>query len=208
MKLGEKSRGRPKTLIRDEVLNVAMIKYWEQGASQVSISDISKALQVSKPGVYREFGNDDGLKAAALQTYQKIAVDPFLGLLRCKKPLTDTSMDIITFLMQDRDALGIPKSCLFVNMRMQRDKMGPETMKVLDWLRTHFLESFATWIDNCKITGEFRQDIPTMTAAHQIDSLHAGAMRMQKENVPAEEIELYLKHGLAGITGETRILSQ
>lgn len=202
-----KARGRPKTLNRDEVLQVAMLQYWEHGAPEVSINEISKILHVSKPGIYREFGSDDGLKAAALKTYQAVAIDPFLALLKSEQPLNTTLAEIISFLMQDRDAMGIPKSCLFVNMRAHRDRLGQETLKVLDHLREHFLKSFARWIEVSKATGEFRQNIPTVTAAHQIDALHSGAMRMQRENVPAEEVHGFLRHGLAAITGEMKILS-
>lgn len=202
-----KARGRPKTLNRDEVLQVAMLQYWEHGAPEVSINEISKFLHVSKPGIYREFGSDDGLKAAALKTYQALAIDPFLALLKSEQPLDNTLTEIISFLMQDRDAIGIPKSCLFVNMRGQRNSLGHETLEVLDHLREHFLKSFARWIESSKTAGEFRHDIPTFTAAHQIDALHSGAMRMQKENVPAEEIHRFLRHGLAAITGEMKILN-
>lgn len=202
-----KARGRPKTMNRDEVVLVATMQYWEYGAPEVSINAISNILNVSKPGIYREFGSDDGLKAAALKTYQAMVIDPLLALLKPEQNLNTTLSEIISLLMQDRDAMGIPKSCLFVNMRANRVSLGQETLKVLDQLCEHVLNSFVVWIEDTKATGEFRQDIPSLTAAHQIDALHSGAMRMQKENVPAEEIHEFLRYGLAVITGEMKILS-
>ena len=202
-----KARGRPKTMNRDEVVLVATMQYWEYGAPEVSINAISNILNVSKPGIYREFGSDDGLKAAALKTYQAMVIDPLLALLKPEQNLNTTLSEIISLLMQDRDAMGIPKSCLFVNMRANRVSLGQETLKVLDQLCEHVLNSFVVWIEDTKATGEFRHDIPSLTAAHQIDALHSGAMRMQKENVPAEEIHEFLRYGLAVITGEMKILS-
>ena len=57
-----KARGRPRTLQRDHVINVAMESYWVSGPSNVSVNDICKRANVSKPGLYREFGNEDGLQ--------------------------------------------------------------------------------------------------------------------------------------------------
>ena len=61
-------RGRPKKLDRNLILQSALMEYWTKGPSNVSINDICKLTGASKPGVYREFSNDDGLKKSALET--------------------------------------------------------------------------------------------------------------------------------------------
>jgi AcrR family transcriptional regulator len=200
------SRGRPKTLDRDRVLCVAMEQYWRHGPHEVSINDICKLADASKPGVYREFGSDDRLKATALMAYKALAIDPFLALLESGDGLTETVNALIAFMMQDRQAQNIPEGCLFVSMRAQRNRLGPETQNSLDELRTYFLGSFALWIDATKAAGEFRRDVPTGMAAHFIDSLHAGATRMQKENAPAEDVETMLRFGFSAISGDHRIV--
>ena len=179
------------------------MQYWSNGPANVSINDICKKLGTSKPGIYREFGSDDGLKAAAFLAYEALAVEPFLALFNPAQQLPKTLEDIVTFLMQDREKMGIPKGCLFVTMRAQRERLGPETLEVLDKSREQFLTRIMSWIQATKQEGVFRQNIPTQTAAHQIDALHAGAMRMQMENTPAKEVEDFLRFGLASITGET-----
>jgi hypothetical protein len=103
--------------------------------------------------------------------------------------------------MQDREEMGIPKGYLFVTMRAQRERLGPETLKVLDKSREEFLTRIMSWVQATKRAGVFRQNIPTKTAAYQIDALHAGAMRMQMENTPAKEVKDFLKFGLASISG-------
>ena len=85
------SRGRPKVLDRDYVLSVALEQYWLHGPTQVSINDICNLSGASKPGVYREFGSDDGLKSQALMAYKIVDIDPFLGLLKKNHSLSKTS---------------------------------------------------------------------------------------------------------------------
>ena len=121
------------------------MQYWANGPADVSINDICKKLRASKPGIYREFGSDDGLKAAALQAYQELAIEPFLALFKPEQPLFKTLEDIVAFLMQDRDELGVPKGCLFVTMRAQRDRLGPDAQKVLDKSREQFLTRIGNW---------------------------------------------------------------
>ena len=199
-------RGRPKLLNSEHVLSVAMEQYWRHGPTQVSISDICDLSGSSKPGVYREFGSDDGLKAAALLAYKVIAIDPFLARLNSGQTLADTMNSIIDFIMQDRQSQNIPDGCLFVLMKAQRHCFGPTTRQCLDDVRTLFVSSFANWIDSSKSAGAFRKDIPTNAAVHQIEALHAGASSLQREGESPEEVKQMLTFGLAAISGENAIL--
>ncbi|MDA7426536.1 TetR/AcrR family transcriptional regulator [Thalassococcus lentus] len=195
-----KPRGRPKTLDRDRVLEIALMNYWSNGPAEVSVNDICAAAKVSKPGLYREFGSDDGLKTAALMTYKTMAIDPFLALFRVGEPYADTVETIVSFLTKDKDALGLPAGCLFVTMRAHRDRLGPETGDLVDQLRDYFQQGIAVWVDAQKEAGLFRPEVPTAIAVHHIDTLHSGAMRMQKEQIPTQEIEDFLRFGFATLT--------
>jgi AcrR family transcriptional regulator len=175
-------RGRPKTLDRDQVLQEALMAYWSRGTKSVSISDICLATGASKPGVYREFGNDDGLKASALETYYILAV----------QPLIDASVDYMT---QDRTELGIPQGCLLVNMRAQSQQLGPLTRETLNAFRRSLLSAFAAWAERSKARGECT-NIPNDIAALYIDAQHGGAMRMQREGVPNETVANVLRMAL------------
>ena len=199
METPSKPRGRPKALDRDRVLEIATMLYWSDGPSDVSVNDICATAQVSKPGLYREFGSDDGLKAAALDTYQTLAIAPFLALLRVDQPVTRTVEEIVNFLTQGKDALGLPEGCLFVSMRAQRSRLGPRTTEHLDDVRSDFLASIRTWLEAVKTTGKVATKAPIHIAAHQFDILHSGAMRMQVEQVPQQEIKQFLRFGFADL---------
>jgi AcrR family transcriptional regulator len=156
---------------------------------------------VSKPGLYREFGSDDGLKTAALETYQRLAIAPFLALLRVDQPMAQTVEHVIDFLTQGKDALELPAGCLFVSMRGQRSRLGPRTMARLDDVREEFLAALRTWFDALRENSALKTQTPTHIAAHQVDVLHSGAMRMQIEQVPQQEIKEFLRFGFADLLG-------
>ena len=92
------ARGRPKTLDRDRVLQTALIQYWSKGPANVSISDICNLTGASKPGVYREFGSDDGLKKAVLEVYHGLAIQPVIDILEKNQPTTDAIDALICFM--------------------------------------------------------------------------------------------------------------
>lgn len=188
-------RGRPKTLNRDQVLHVALMQYWANDPLDVSINDICALSGASKPGIYREFGNDDGLKSAVLSTYWTLAVEPFLSILESNQPFNETIAALIDFMTQDRAAMELPPGCLFVMMRAQRWQLGTSTGAKLDHYRQQFLARVSDWIERSKTTGAIRQDMPTKIIALYFDAQHAGAMRMQKEGVSGDHVVQVLQYG-------------
>ncbi len=201
MNTPSKPRGRPKALDRERVLEIATMQYWSHGPSDISVNDICAAAQVSKPGLYREFGSDDGLKAAALEAYHGLAIAPFLALLQADQPVTRTVEEIVDFLTQSKDTLGLPAGCLFVSMRAQRSRLGPKTTEHLDDVRSDFLASVGAWLEGLKGAGQIKIKTPAHIAAHQFDALHSGAIRMQVEQVPQQEIKQFLRFGFADLLG-------
>jgi AcrR family transcriptional regulator len=188
-------RGRPKTLDRDQVLQEALMAYWSRGTKNVSISDICLATGASKPGVYREFGNDDGLKASALETYYILAVQPLIDIFEKDQSMCEAIDASVDYMTQDRTELGIPQGCLLVNMRAQSQQLGPLTRETLNAFRRSLLNAFAAWVERSKVRGECT-NIPTDIAALYIDVQHGGAMRMQREGVLNETVANVLRMAL------------
>ena len=181
------TRGRPKTLDRDQVLQAALMEYWSKGPTDVSISDICGLTGTSKPGVYREFGSDDGLKVSVLETYHRLAIRPLIDILEKDQSTMDTINALIGFMAQDRTDLNIPLGCLFVIMRAQSQQLGPSTCDKLQEVRRKLLNAYEAWITCSKSRGDFA-DIPTDVAALFMDAQHGGAMRMQREGVPNDTV--------------------
>lgn len=188
-------RGRPKTLDRDQVVQVALMQYWSKGPTVVSISDICGLTGTSKPGVYREFGNDDGLKASVLETYHRLAIQPLIDILEKDQSTTVTINALIDFMTQDRTELNIPQGCLFVMMRAHAQQLGPSTCNKLQEVRRNLLDTYEAWVMRSKSRGELA-DIPTDIAALFIDTQHGGAMRMQREGVANDTIARVLRSAL------------
>jgi AcrR family transcriptional regulator len=181
-------RGRPKTLDREHVLKTALMCYWDSSPTDVSISEICNKAGASKPGLYREFGSDDGLKEAVLGAYEEMVSARRYEILAREQSFSEVLEALITHTIQDRRTLGVPDGCLLFAMRARRNEFGPITRKRIDQLRTDSLGKYREWIDRAKTNGQFKADIPTNTAALYFDAQIGSAMRLQKEGVSNEVI--------------------
>ena len=199
------TRGRPKLLDREKILQTALIEYWAKGPTNVSIGEICKQTGASKPSVYREFGSDDGLKSSVFEAYRSLAIQPLINIIVKDQPAAETIDAMIGFMTQDRTALGIPDGCLFVMMRAQSEHLGPSTCEKLINARHELLAAYSAWIERAKLHGEFI-DIPTDIAALLLDMQHGGAMRMQREGIPREMIETVLKVALGALMFQDNVI--
>jgi AcrR family transcriptional regulator len=193
-------RGRPKTLDRGHVLQTALMQYyWEVGPTDVAIVEICQLKGASKPGVYREFGSDDGLKLAALELYRSLALLPLFDILKQDHSFAVAKAALTALTTQDREALGVPSGCLFVAMRAHHDQLGAATRERVDQMRQEVLDAYAVWIEKAKSKGECNTTTPTYAAALYFDAQNGGAMQVQKEGVDNATIAVVLRHAFETI---------
>ena len=83
-------KGRPKTIDLERIKNVAMVNYWSDGPTNVSLNEICFKAKISKPGLYREFGGEDGLMKSVLLLYKNTLIQQILDLLKLEKTFDET----------------------------------------------------------------------------------------------------------------------
>jgi AcrR family transcriptional regulator len=118
------ARGRPKTMNADKVLDVAMTAYWRSDPADVSVNAICQMAGISKPSLYREFGSEDGLTRAVLDTYAERVLSAVFAILQSGKGLRDTLYALIDFACADP---RMETGCLFYKMRAGKHRLGPAT---------------------------------------------------------------------------------
>jgi TetR/AcrR family transcriptional regulator, copper-responsive repressor len=187
------TRGRPKTLDRNHVLQTALMCYWTTSPTDVPISEICNKVGASKPGVYREFGSDDGLKEAVLDAYSEMASTKLYEILASDQPFDKALEALINHTIQNRQLLGIPDGCLLFTMRARRNEFGPLTREKIDQLRTISLTKYQQWIERAKTKGQFNTEIDSDIAALYFDAQIGSAMRLQKEGISDEVIGTILR---------------
>ena len=155
------TRGRPKTLDRQKTLDVAMKAYWQDGIGKVSLNEICRRAEISKPGLYREFGGEDGLMKAVLAHYQQHVLGEILHVLEAGHSLQET-LNALVAIVTDNNNPEAPKGCLLVKMRDARLHLGDETKQQIERMHQYQLAAVTQWLERLQQRGEFGS---TMTAS-------------------------------------------
>lgn len=164
------SRGRPKTLNREHVVDVAMQAYWKEGINAMSLNEICRRCEISKPGLYREFGNEDGLMKAVMLAYQERVLTPVLQKVNTETPFRETLDCLVSFVTAGEDNQEAPKGCLLVKMLESRMHVGAETREQIDFAHDQALTAYEQWVRRSKKRGEFNADMSSQFAATYIDA--------------------------------------
>lgn len=67
----KRGRGRPKCFDEQQALHKAMLLFWEFGYEATSMSDLTKALNLTAPSIYSSFGDKSQFFYACLAYYLK-----------------------------------------------------------------------------------------------------------------------------------------
>ena len=163
-------KGRPKTIDLERIKNVAMINYWSDGPTNVSLNEICFKAKISKPGLYREFGGEDGLMKSVLLLYKNTLIQQILDLLKLEKTFDETLDLLIAFVIGNKDEEHIKKGCLLAKFRQSRDKFGKKTQEQIDIILKERYLDFELWIKEAKSKGEFNHPLSPKLVANYIIS--------------------------------------
>ena len=157
-------RGRPRTTSPEDVLQVAVKAYWHEGP-EVSVNAICQRAGISKPSLYRDFGGEDGLTAAALEHYAGIVQSQLQAVLSSEHSFSAKLETLIMVASADpRNEHG----CLFVKMRAARRQLGPKTQtKVLE-IEAATLTLYLRFFEESRAKGDCPNDIRPDFAAQYL----------------------------------------
>ena len=162
-----RGRGRPATFDRDRTIEVAVESYWREGPEGVSLNEICRRACVSKPGLYREFGGEDGLMTAALAYYGTRVVEPMLKMLATERPFREVLRELVDWITTEHDT---PAGCLLARMRATPVRLGESTTAAVEALRDQSRAAYEAWYASALARGEVNPAIEPEMAAYFLDT--------------------------------------
>jgi AcrR family transcriptional regulator len=126
-----RSRGRPRSLDRDQALERAMKAFWARGYDGVAVNDLPAIVGASKPTIYAVFNGKDDLYARALAAYETLYLLPELNRLDEE---TDLAAGLRTWLGSGAARYAGregPKGCLVVRGLLDQFDAGSAPARVL-----------------------------------------------------------------------------
>lgn len=198
MSKGEK-RGRPKTLNRQAIIEIAMDNYWQKGLT-ASLNSISEQAGVAKPSLYREFGNEDGLTLAALDHYAELSIGQLKEILTEPLSFENKIKSIAKYFCK---GVSHKNGCLFVKMRSEKIKVGPKTQSRLKEIDEELFGLYCEFFKQSKRHGEWSGNIPIRDAARYLTSQFELALTQRSRGVSSNEISKVLEMSLSVLISDS-----
>ena len=159
------ARGRPRTMSEDKVLDIAVSAYQQTDPADVSVNAICQMASISKPSLYRAFGNEDGLTLAALDRYAERVLGDLFAILQRNQPLDTTLGALIDFAVDDP---RLETGCLFYKMRAGKHRLGPKTRARVDEIDAAAIQGFEAYLKGQQDAGGWHSDQPIDVVARYL----------------------------------------
>mgnify|MGYP001342669584 FL=1 len=189
LKKNKKPRGRPKIIAYDKTLEIAMYAYWSKGIDGMSVNEVCRLANVSKPSLYREFGNEDSLHSEVLKHYAIGLHNKLTNLLSMHKTFNKTLHGLADFASFRRDQNITPKGCLAQKSFQAIDRLGEKSSKELEALGDKTLDIFKKWVSKARKEVKLHGDWDDREIAEYILSIFSHAMRMNDQEKNPEKIK-------------------
>lgn len=104
---------RSKEFDVNEVLDKAMVLFWEQGYEKTSMSDLVEHMGIHRRSLYDTFGDKHSLLLQAINRYLEKVRANFTSEIKSSKTATEALYSIFQFMISDEE--DRPSGCLLVN---------------------------------------------------------------------------------------------
>ncbi len=153
------ARGRPRKIDPETVLDAIMMTFWQHGYLDTTMSQLTQATNMAKPGLYAAFGDKEALFKTAIKQYNHVVAKPMLDDI-CHS--NDELICVFTRYL-DRVASTVlnplgPKGCLAANSLVQCPTMSDELNQLSkaehEYRRKVFLERLTLAKDKGELSNQ------------------------------------------------------
>ncbi|WP_345471703.1 TetR/AcrR family transcriptional regulator [Actinoallomurus oryzae] len=194
--------GRPREFDVDEALERAMRVFWERGYEGVSLTDLTKAMGITKPSLYAAFGDKKELFRKALERYTEGPAD--YGTRALEEPTArGVAEAILRGAVRTTTRPGGPAGCLGVQALASSEAGRPAHDMLVEWRNSWALrleERFQRAVDE----GDLPRDADprrlaryVMTVTFGIAVQAAGGLgRDELQDIADMALECWLPNGV------------
>ena len=141
--------GRPRSFNDDDVLQKAMMCFWEHGYEGASIRHLEDATGISRISLYNAFTDKEGLFIAVQNKYHAMAKQ-YLS-----ETLADNSLDALCAFFEHLSSPGPQDStlrhgCMMVNTVLNVVKLGEAILHNVQAYRELLVDLFESYLERCK----------------------------------------------------------
>ncbi len=181
----------------DAVLDVAMTAYWNSDPADVSVNAICQMAGISKPSLYREFGSEDGLMRAVLDSYAERVLSAIFLILQSGEGLQDTLDALIDFAAADP---RMETGCLFYKMRAGKHRLGPQTRARVEEIDAAAQAVYVAFLSSCRDADTWPERLSIEAGARYLGEHLALAITQRASGEDPARIREMMSLALSALT--------
>ena len=148
---------RTKEFDPQEVLQKAVCTFWKHGYKGTSISDLEKAIGITRFSIYNTWGDKEGLLLASFNLYARWTTE------KLEKELSGGIEDIERFIPTladpEREPFEGRYGCLIVNTILEAPGMSQKVIDEIKAYRKLMKQAFLDALRRSQEWGELREDL-------------------------------------------------
>ncbi|MFD1990438.1 TetR/AcrR family transcriptional regulator [Paenibacillus nicotianae] len=172
---------RSKEFEVNEVLDKAMVLFWEQGYEKTSMSDLVEHMGIHRRSLYDTFGDKHSLFLQAIDRYTNKVKINLTSEVKQSKTATEALQSIFQFMVSEEE--GLPSGCLLVNTitELAARDTDVNTKSIESFRITEdMLEQIVLWGQR---DGEFTSDQNAKELAEYLNTLSIGIRVMGRSSI-------------------------
>jgi len=153
--------GRPRAFDIGEALDRAVVEFWSKGFEGASLDDLTEAMGISRPSLYRAFGSKEELFYKALERYTE-GLASYFGRALAEPTSEAVATAVLHGMVEAATMPGLPAGCLGVQGALATGDDG-----------RHVRDALIAWREDgvSHLTRRFQQavdagDLPDSTDPH------------------------------------------
>ncbi|WP_255326582.1 TetR/AcrR family transcriptional regulator [Sphingobium sp. EM0848] len=156
---------RPVTYDRAKVIELAALRFWEDGFADCDVETLTHAAGVNRHSLYKAFGGKSGLFLDALDFYLDQIAAPYLALLEGGAGLDELVryFEIAAGVVNDTGHGDIQRydrrGCLIANTVAEMGRSEPQVSVIIDRYYDRVERAFAALIARGQAAGSIRADL-------------------------------------------------
>ncbi|MDG2000537.1 MAG: TetR/AcrR family transcriptional regulator [Alphaproteobacteria bacterium] len=205
--------GRPKILDRENLINIAYQEYWAHGITNVTLASIAKLANVSRPGIYKEFEDEDGLKSEVLKKYTYALKEHVLAQYKNSKDIRTLIYHLHSYIgfPQDRkifkeikntpifNAPKNPNGCLYEKAKIVKHLLNKKTIKEVNNFENYRKIVFTNYINRMQKYGEINKSLKPEDVYEYLAATLLMLQSLKNNGMIKEKIKIIINKALSAV---------
>lgn len=166
---------RPFQFDKAEILEKAMLLFWENGYMNTSFQDIVDRLELSRSSIYNSFSDKRILFIESLKVYINKESKLLMDSLKALPPTPESIKNILHQIVAANLSNSCPKGCLVVNSAIEFSNHDQEIKRIIKKNIKDVVSAFTQFIDLGQEQGNINPNLKAEELAnvlfHQITAL-------------------------------------